>query len=245
MSGRKSTVQGLVCVQCDGPIENAKRSDTKYCSERCRTDKLGRTSPYVHRICKRDGCETPVPPGRSHRIWCSIGCQNYVHGKARLDEFMATRPDRPCEICGDKIPDGSGKYCGDACLNESRKLAQRGVSRKRSTRYYARAAERHQEKMREDPDGMRARARVHAMNRRRGVERATHPGFREVCDRIVSETPKGMECDHVIPLRGNCFIDGERVYTVSGLHVPWNLKHVTVAENRKKSGYWYQEDGWC
>ncbi|HLE64191.1 MAG TPA: HNH endonuclease signature motif containing protein [Pyrinomonadaceae bacterium] len=41
--------------------------------------------------------------------------------------------------------------------------------------------------------------------------------------------PKGMEVDHIIPLKG--VIDGRRV---CGLHVPWNLQYLTPEANRKK-----------
>lgn len=46
---------------------------------------------------------------------------------------------------------------------------------------------------------------------------------------IYGACPKGMEVDHIIPLKG--LIDGR---PVSGLHVPWNLQYLTTEENRKK-----------
>jgi hypothetical protein len=42
--------------------------------------------------------------------------------------------------------------------------------------------------------------------------------------------PKGMEVDHIHPLRA---IDQDGVRS-TGLHVPWNLRYLTVAQNRSR-----------
>ena len=50
--------------------------------------------------------------------------------------------------------------------------------------------------------------------------------YREELQKIYRNCPEGSQVDHIIPLLH---------YEVCGLHVPWNLQYLTIAENASKS----------
>lgn len=51
---------------------------------------------------------------------------------------------------------------------------------------------------------------------------------------IYDNCPEGYEVDHIVPIKGKDFRDGEREHVVCGLHVFWNLQYLPKLENRKK-----------
>lgn len=58
--------------------------------------------------------------------------------------------------------------------------------------------------------------------------------FYEEAERLKSETGVDYEVDHIVPVRGGI---------VSGLHVPWNLRVITAAENQKKNRKLLEDTG--
>lgn len=84
------------------------------------------------------------------------------------------------------------------------------------------------------PEVRRHRA-LKARVRNRRVRRAT-PAWvdKNAIFEIYANCPEDMVVDHIVPLNGA----DENGRNVCGLHVPWNLQYLTIAENTRKLNHW-------
>ena len=114
------------------------------------------------------------------------------------------------------------RYQGKKDEVNSRQKRYRKEDPERRAAVMRRYAENHPEKMRELWAGRRA-AKRKAMPA--WVSRDEITAIYENCIRITNETGVLHEVDHIVPLQGK---------GVCGLHVPWNLRVITRAENRAK-----------
>lgn len=51
---------------------------------------------------------------------------------------------------------------------------------------------------------------------------------------IYNTCPEGFHVDHIIPLKAKALVNGEYIHVASGLHVPWNLQHLSALDNIQK-----------
>jgi hypothetical protein len=99
----------------------------------------------------------------------------------------------------------------------------------RQKQYYQqnreRIAERHKQYQQENPEIARARVAKYRAKKRNATPDWLTPIDFLVMSHIYESCPEGHHVDHIVPLRGK---------TACGLHVPWNLQHLTAEENRSK-----------
>lgn len=119
------------------------------------------------------------------------------------------------------------------------------IIRKSERQRYADNPEKYRAKNRTDEQ--RARLRRHyrenksyytekSIRRQRKLAKASLGGdFKEETVEVYNQCPEGYEVDHIVPVKGYDYIDGERQHVVCGLHIPWNLQIIPKEQNRSKS----------
>lgn len=76
-------------------------------------------------------------------------------------------------------------------------------------------------------------ARYRAQLRRAMPHWLTRAHIKEMSEIYRTASARGLQVDHVVPLRGK---------TVCGLHVPWNLQHLSASDNAKKSNILMEDE---
>lgn len=157
---------------------------------------------------------------------------------------------RTCKRCGQSFEGRKCKPCAAASQRRYRganpdkvRASQAASVAKRSEHYrtYHKAytstedhlawrRARHRERLKTDRD-YRAKHKADIartqVERRLGMFAGLARHFREQTKAFYAACPDGLTVDHIHPLLGETFC---------GLHVPWNLQYLTLAENIRKGG---------
>ena len=58
--------------------------------------------------------------------------------------------------------------------------------------------------------------------------------YKKEIKEIYNTCPAGYHVDHIVPIKAHAILNGELTHVACGLHVTWNLQHLTAKENLKK-----------
>lgn len=147
--------------------------------------------------------------------------------------IVKNKEKKQCLECGKtKSPRWAkkGTQC-NICYNKEYRIKNKKILRKKAKEYRL----NNKEKINECKRRYRAKTGKHkkAVAARKALKRASMPKW--ICKKeilnIYKNCPKGMTVDHIIPLKNDL---------VCGLHVPSNLRYLSVSDNCKK---WNKFDG--
>jgi ATPase subunit of ABC transporter with duplicated ATPase domains len=135
--------------------------------------------------------------------------------------------------------------------SDDKRAARRADYKKHTDRYkqnakelYEKNKERRMQQSRDwkkrNPEAAALMSRVAASKRNAKKKKATPPWLAKEhldaikavyieAERLTLETGIRHEVDHIVPLSGK---------TVSGLHVPWNLRAIPAVENNRRPRIW-------
>lgn len=175
------------------------------------------------KVCSR--CSTPKPRSEFPKAKsCADGTRSYckVCDKARKDIWRRDNREKHNEKCRAWVENN----------REKRKAISRAYREK------VKADGREREFKRAWREANLDRARAYTNHRRRKLRAATPPWVdsREVLAVYEEAKRRGMTVDHIIPIQHPL---------VCGLHVPWNLQLLTLAENSAKQNEFAGVVGRC
>ena len=180
------------------------------------------------KTCSIDGCERP----RKAKGFCSYHYNNLLRA-------------------GDPLKTRTMRRSPGTRTAEDKRAARRADYRRHTERYkknardlYEKNKEKRLEQSKEwrkkNPEQWRLLQRIAASKRKAFKIQAT-PNWLSIeqldaikrvyieADRLTQQTGVKHEVDHIVPLNGR---------TVSGLHVPWNLRAIPAQENNRRPRIW-------
>lgn len=96
--------------------------------------------------------------------------------------------------------------------------------------------EEQRERLRNHYQNNKAYYHEKTMRRNRNLEKASLGNvYKDKMIEVYANCPEGYEVDHIIPIKGYDFLNGERQHVVCGLNTYWNMQYLPKEENRSKS----------
>ncbi len=182
---------------------------------------------------------------RKDGLWTCKKCNCGFVPSTRARVCSACSP-RQCRNCGGRTRRADALACEDCrpqravarasawyAANKERKRAYDAKRRAEKRELYRAASKRHRQKHPGRKNATTAKRRADLANRL--PPWATSDDcrvFYEMAARVSKCLGIPHHVDHIVPLRGE---------TVSGLHVPWNLRVIPAAENLRKSNHYSLE----